>query len=51
MKSQDHGQYHNFSGLECRVVTITSVINLNFLYFQTEITRKKSLSKEIRKFL
>ena len=34
MKSQDHGRSHDFSGLECRVVTITSVINLNFYIFR-----------------
>ena len=34
MKRQDHGQFHDFSGLECRVVTITSVINLNFNIFR-----------------
>ena len=50
MKSQDHGRSHDFSGLECRVLTITSVINLNFYIFRKKNTNK-SLSKEIRKFL
>ena len=32
MKSQDHGRSDDLSGFDCRVLTITSVMNLIFIF-------------------